>query len=83
MLVAWKQTTERLTMAYARWSGKSDVYFLETFDGTFRCMGCTDGIINRRQAIAHLQAHMAAGDRVPQYAIDRLQEEWDAVAKSK
>ena len=62
-------------MAYARWNGKSDVFFLETFDGTFKCMGCTDGIINRRHAITHLQEHRDKGDRVPQYAFDLLREE--------
>ena len=62
-------------MAYARWNGESDVYFVKTFDDTFKCMACTDGIMTRRHAIAHLQEHRDKGDRVPQHAFDQLREE--------
>ena len=62
-------------MAYARWNGESDVYFFEAFDGTFKCMACAHGLMGRRHAIAHLQEHRDKGDRVPQYAFDRLREE--------
>ena len=62
-------------MAYARWSGNSDVHFSEAFDGTFKCLGCTCGIRGRREAIKHLQGHRDRGDRVPQYAFDQLRKE--------
>lgn len=61
-------------MAYARWNGESDVYFIS--DGeTFQCVACCPGILNRRAALAHLQQHRINGDRVPDYATKRLKEE--------
>lgn len=59
-------------MAYARWNGESDVYFIKHVDGDFQCVGCTDGIMTINAAIGHLKEHRMKGDRVPQYAIDRL-----------
>lgn len=66
-------------MSYCRFSAESDVYVFGTFEGTYECCACSLSKHWEHETasdmIAHLEAHMAAGHQVPQYAIDRLQED--------
>jgi hypothetical protein len=65
-------------MSYCRFS-QGDVYLFENVYGYFDCCGCKlrgmDRFLTRRETLAHLEEHRSAGHDVPQYAIDRLQEE--------
>ncbi len=70
-------------MSYCRLGPDSDVYAIRHVDGGYRCCGCSlTGLYNYTVHIAtptelllHLQAHRAAGDMVPRYAMDRLRDE--------
>jgi hypothetical protein len=85
-------------MSYARWGVGSDVYFYKHVDGGFQCVDCPLGerpeedslepgetaevLDDYPSAIRHLERHVAAGHRVPPYALARLVEEsygrrWD------
>lgn len=76
-------------MSYARWS-EGDVYVYEDVSGGFTCCGCSlhpdndkDGpgavksinVETREDMIIHLKGHIAAGDFVPDRAIERLRGE--------
>lgn len=75
-------------MSYARFSDSSDVYIFEHSAGFIQCCGCnltepTTGeyvgfadLATPRLALQHLEAHIEAGDKVPQVAIDRIKEEF-------
>ena len=75
-------------MSYCRMSGDSDVYVIAStrapeMAGHYRPVWicyCGNGYEadTRKQMIEHLLKHRAEGDRVPQRAFDRLQEEIDA-----
>lgn len=68
-------------MSYARMSSDSDVYVYRTGDDDHICChwcsltdhGRWDG--KRAEAVAHLEAHAAAGHKVPEHALERLREE--------
>jgi hypothetical protein len=74
-------------MSYARMSDDSDVYIFEHAEGFIQCCGCSIiepddyeivGFANlntAREALAHLDAHVALGHKVPQKAFERIREE--------
>lgn len=65
----------------------SDVYVYEHYAGFIECCGCSLGEIEdgeefafvqlntAREALEHLDAHRAAGDRVPEYAYEYIRKE--------
>lgn len=71
-------------MSYCRWSKHSDAYVIGTLDGKLECCGC--GLLSRHFAekygsvytataaemIAHLEEHVACGDKILHYAFERL-----------
>jgi hypothetical protein len=71
-------------MSYCRWSKHSDAYVIGTLDGKLECCGC--GLLSRQFAekygsvytataaemIAHLEEHVACGDKILHYAFERL-----------
>lgn len=64
-------------MSYCRMGNDSDVYLIATFGGKWNCfcrVPCvvTDSV---EDTLAHLLNHKARGDKVPDYAIRRLQNE--------
>ena len=67
-------------MSYCRFSDRSDVYMYEGRDG-ISCCGCA---LDKRghadfdgpeAALAHLEAHVAAGHKVPEGALECLRVE--------
>lgn len=74
-------------MSYARMSDSSDVYIFSHANGFIQCCGCSItepddyeivGFANlntAREALAHLDEHVALGHLVPQKAFDRIREE--------
>lgn len=74
-------------MSYARMSDSSDVYVFEHSGGFIQCCGCSItepedyeqvGFANldtAREALAHLDEHVALGHKVPQAAFERIREE--------
>ena len=70
-------------MSYVRRSESSDVYLFHHVNGYITCCGCTilhsewPKFYKRSRAIRHLNYHIKLGDKVPQKAFDRLQEEMD------
>lgn len=73
-------------MSYCRWNGiDSDVYVIATYyqgKEAWDCICCSIatnnlmGLVHTRQEMLdHLLEHRLVGNRVPQYAIDRLQKE--------
>lgn len=65
-------------MSYCRWGEDSDVYVIGEGD-CLCCCACGIGISvrfkTRTQMIEHLEQHRKDGDKVPQYAIERLFDE--------
>jgi len=70
-------------MSYCRRSSHSDVYLYPSACGRIVCCACSLGSVSAMSvefdtaadALRHLQAHVAAGQMVPDYAIERLQKE--------
>jgi hypothetical protein len=70
-------------MSYARFSPDSDVYVYMSGDGVFTCCGCKlkDYDLNPMwdyggsRILDHLQEHIEAGHKVPQYCIEAIKEE--------
>ena len=75
-------------MSYARMNGvDSDVYIFEHASGFIECCGCSltapeeyedvgfARLYTAREALAHLELHDLAEDRVPQRAFDRIRED--------
>lgn len=74
-------------MSYARMSDSSDVYIFEHANGFIQCCGCSItepedyeivGFANlntAREALAHLDEHVALGHKVPQKAFERIRKE--------
>lgn len=82
-------TKKEKNMSYCRNNGKdSDVYVIATsrapeMAGRYRTVWvcyCKNGYEadTRKQMVEHLLKHQANGDKVPQSAFDRFQEEIDA-----
>lgn len=75
-------------MSYARMGGDSDVYIFEHAGGYIQCCGCIltkpeeyewvgfANLATAREALTHLDLHVAHGDLVPQRAFDRIREEY-------
>jgi hypothetical protein len=73
-------------MSYARMSGDSDVYIFEHADGFIQCCGCSitepedyewvgyANLNTAREALAHLDEHVALGYKVPQRTFERIRE---------
>lgn len=67
-------------MSYCRFS-EGDVYMYSHIYGYIDCCGCslagktTTKFNSRMDAINHLQLHIMNGDKVPERAIKRLEEE--------
>jgi hypothetical protein len=72
-------------MSYCRFS-EGDVYMYPHTSGVIQCCSCRlsqigtgwfadDNFKTHQDALAHLEAHIAAGHNVPQEAIERLREE--------
>ncbi len=63
-------------MAYARFAGNSDVYIFVTPLGLLECCGCSLGegseFTSAAAMVAHLEAHVVAGDRVPTEVVGEL-----------
>lgn len=71
-------------MSYCRWGPHSDAYVIGTLEGKLECCGC--GLLSRQFAekygsvytttaaemIAHLEEHVACGDKILHYAFERL-----------
>lgn len=68
-------------MSYCRYSDDSDVYVISSGRYIFTCF-CHPTFVckTRQEMLAHLQEHIANGDKVPQRAIDRLNKEIASVA---
>jgi hypothetical protein len=72
-------------MSYCRFSdgkyGKldepSDVYMYP--GNLIECVGCNVGFNKRSDALNHLKNHIKIGDRVPKYALDRLEKEIEEI----
>jgi hypothetical protein len=78
-------------MSYARHNGvDSDVYIFEHAGGFIQCCGCrfapkdefdhwddlvSTNLATAREALAHMDFHVSAGDRVPERAFARIREE--------
>ena len=72
-------------MSYCRFSD-GDVYMYPHINGVIQCCSCRlspigkgwfadDNFKSPKEALAHLEAHIAVGHDVPQDAIERLREE--------
>lgn len=68
-------------MSYCRWTS-SDIFLYQNNNGSIVCCGCQlnsqdgDRLFNSRErAIAHVEAHIAYGDSVPDNVIERLLQE--------
>lgn len=73
-------------MSYCRWEARdSDCYIFFNSDGFYECMLCklgrdTSGYLNHwldtaQEMLAHMEKHVAAGHRVPDYAIAAMREQ--------
>ncbi len=74
-------------MAFARFGAHSDVYVYASVSGGYTCCGCSlfdpkdpDSKFSKsfntpEDMIEHLEEHIRAGDRVPEYALTRLMDE--------
>ena len=66
-------------MSYCRFGTESDVYVFMCITGALECCACRlDGpqrFLSTQAMIDHLDAHRAAGHKVPDRAIARLREE--------
>ena len=63
-------------MSICRWSPNCEVYLFTLVDGTFECCGCLLGgrhsFASREATLGHIQDHIAAGHKVPEYVISTL-----------
>jgi len=66
-------------MSYVRFSKESDVYMYWHVDGYVDCCGCSISeswaLHSFKDALKHLHEHRKRGDKVPDYAIERIQRE--------
>jgi hypothetical protein len=66
-------------VSYCRFGPESDVYVYESCSGGWECCFCGIGpsanFPSRTQMLDHLDQHVKAGHKVPDYAIARLREE--------
>lgn len=68
-------------MSYARFGPDSDVYVFPNVNGMYECCGCSleFKFIKRfrtaEDTINHLNDHVSAGHKVPDYAFTRLNQE--------
>lgn len=66
-------------MSYCRMDDTSDVYVFYSCSDYYECCGCSkfgnNWFRTPGEMVAHLEAHRADGDKVPQSAIDALTEE--------
>lgn len=69
-------------MSYVRFRYDSDVYIYDDVDGATRCCGCLLGEDPRTTdltvMLAHVQAHRAAGHKVPRWVEEALRDDWPA-----
>lgn len=72
-------------MSYCRMSEDSDVYVIATFDPRVQkkawqcyCRPTSCLVYSRQEMLEHLYQHRKDGEKVPEYAIERLLEEIDA-----
>lgn len=80
-------------MSYARFGPDSDVYAFPSSGGSYVCSGCYRGrqpgtsvwFETAAELLGHLEMHRAMGDKVPDYALDRLSREIheEALAEEK
>lgn len=75
-------------MSYCRAGNESDVYVIATTDkvASWWCVSCSvpnNFVTSRQEMLSHLQEHKLAGDRVPDYAIARLQREIEEENKNE
>lgn len=78
-----RKREEEPEMSYCRLCEDSDVYLYRTASGLVCCCLCTFAPATNNDvffdtpadALAHARAHLAAGDRVPERAIERLRKE--------
>jgi len=64
-------------MAFARFGDDSNVYVYYHVGGFFDCCGCWmpgSQFKTKEEIIAHLQKHIEAGDKVPDYTIEEIEE---------
>lgn len=69
-------------MSYARFRDDSDVYVILNVHGYLDCVACAlaPGSYETQRTgemIVHLGEHRSAGHRVPTYAIEGLNRDWD------
>ena len=74
-------------MSYCRFSD-ADIYLYRTVDGEFVCQLCrlvTHDIEMHtiEEAIEHVKKHLASGDYVPDYVLERLNSELEQLTKRK
>ncbi len=71
-------------MSYCRMGQDSDVYMYPHINGYIVCVNCKLSerpyddemqFKTQKQAIAHLEHHIASGNKVPKYAIEILKKE--------
>jgi len=73
-------------VSYCRWENRdSDCYIFLNSDGFYECMVCPlgrdpDGYMHHwletaQEMLDHMHKHVAAGHRVPDYAIDAMRED--------
>lgn len=69
-------------MSYCRFGKDSDVYLYKHVDGGWTCCECeleapihSVSLPTAPQVAHHLEQHVAAGHKVPQYALDRVNAE--------
>lgn len=69
-------------MSYARFGDESDVYVYSHCDGSLQCCACRITGMGGKWAydttdeiLAHLEKHIARGDKVPDYCIEGLKAE--------
>jgi len=67
-------------MSYVRWSSighpwdyDSDLYIYDDVAGGITCCGCVN-VPTYEEMITHVKEHIAAGDRVPDFVIPRLEQ---------
>jgi len=69
-------------MSYCRFGKDSDVYVYYSIYGQYECCGCNlresqefSVFDTAKEMVSHLNIHKINGEKVPQYAIDRLIED--------
>lgn len=69
-------------MSFCRWGPDSDLYLFEATEG-FVCCGCPINNISitldsLEELINHVKIHITKGDKVPDYVLPELIEEYNA-----